>query len=76
MGKEGKRMKHTKTLLLALLLLLALALACGDPPAPEPVSCDQLEGMARFKPDAIERCGCPDPELVPGWYVIPECPAT
>ena len=65
--------KPAKTLLLALLLLLTLALACGDPPAPEPVPCDQLEGMDRLTTEAVDRCGCPDEDKVPEWYVIPEC---
>ena len=67
--------KPAKTLLLALLLLLTLALACGDPPAPEPVPCDQLKGMDRLTEEAVERCGCPDEDKVPAWYVIQGCPA-
>ena len=67
-------MKHNmKVLLLAALVLGVLVLACGDP---QPVPCNELEGTARFTPDAIERCGCPDEDKVPVWYVIPGCPAT
>lgn len=69
-------MTRTRILVLALMLLAFALLACVDPtPNPAPVPCDELEGTARFTPDAIERCGCPDEDKVPTWMEIPECPS-
>jgi len=41
-------------------------------PKPTP-TCEELEGMERFTPATIDRCGCPDPQKIPQWITIAGC---